>query len=100
IITVCMFICRQYLVIILIFFFSSRRRHTRSKRDWSSDVCSSDLQMTLLCLYSLLLTLSCILDILSHYFESLLHLSFKLVELGWFQLNVWLLQKPLVRNQC
>src|SRR5207249_7484622 len=28
----------------LYFFFSSRRRHTRSKRDWSSDVCSSDLQ--------------------------------------------------------
>src|SRR5699024_11927609 len=28
----------------LSFFFSSRRRHTRSKRDWSSDVCSSDLQ--------------------------------------------------------
>src|SRR5699024_11446388 len=27
------------------FFFSSRRRHTRSKRDWSSDVCSSDLGM-------------------------------------------------------
>src|SRR5699024_12089814 len=25
------------------FFFSSSRRHTRSKRDWSSDVCSSDL---------------------------------------------------------
>src|SRR5699024_11850117 len=25
------------------FSFSSRRRHTRSKRDWSSDVCSSDL---------------------------------------------------------
>src|SRR5207247_6607363 len=25
------------------FFFSSRRRHTRSTRDWSSDVCSSDL---------------------------------------------------------
>src|SRR5699024_8061500 len=25
------------------FVFSSRRRHTRSKRDWSSDVCSSDL---------------------------------------------------------
>src|SRR5699024_11266411 len=25
------------------FFFASRRRHTRSKRDWSSDVCSSDL---------------------------------------------------------
>src|SRR5699024_1280279 len=29
-------LCRLY-------FFSSRRRHTRSKRDWSSDVCSSDL---------------------------------------------------------
>src|SRR6266849_7763533 len=27
------------------FFFSSRRRHTRSTRDWSSDVCSSDLLM-------------------------------------------------------
>src|SRR5438067_8139558 len=27
------------------FFFSSRRRHTRSKRDWSSDVCSSDLEL-------------------------------------------------------
>src|SRR5204863_341005 len=27
----------------LLFFFSSRRRHTRSLRDWSSDVCSSDL---------------------------------------------------------
>src|SRR5699024_11635313 len=31
------------LVQFLHFFFSSRRRHTRSKRDWSSDVCSSDL---------------------------------------------------------
>src|SRR5699024_11272133 len=28
-----------------ILFFSSRRRHTRSKRDWSSDVCSSDLNI-------------------------------------------------------
>src|SRR5207245_3145737 len=30
-------------LITLIFFFSSRRRHTRCYRDWSSDVCSSDL---------------------------------------------------------
>src|SRR3989442_9205688 len=30
-------VCRKY------FFFSSRRRHTRCGRDWSSDVCSSDL---------------------------------------------------------
>src|SRR5436305_15072228 len=28
---------------VMIFFFSSRRRHTRCGRDWSSDVCSSDL---------------------------------------------------------
>src|SRR3712207_7644838 len=27
------------------FFFSSRRRHTRYWRDWSSDVCSSDLRL-------------------------------------------------------
>src|SRR5207247_4139030 len=31
------------------FFFSSRRRHTRSTRDWSSDVCSSDLDGAMLC---------------------------------------------------
>src|SRR5690606_39297669 len=28
-----------------LFFFSSRRRHTRFSRDWSSDVCSSDLDV-------------------------------------------------------
>src|SRR5690606_41037402 len=35
-------------IIKFIFFFSSRRRHTRFSRDWSSDVCSSDLMPTLL----------------------------------------------------
>src|SRR2546429_3069703 len=30
-------------VVDVLFFFSSRRRHTRCSRDWSSDVCSSDL---------------------------------------------------------
>src|SRR5271157_6211269 len=30
---------------VFFFFFSSRRRHTRCGRDWSSDVCSSDLGM-------------------------------------------------------
>src|SRR5699024_9784904 len=34
---------RRSMVCMFFFFFSSRRRHTRSKRDWSSDVCSSDL---------------------------------------------------------
>src|SRR3712207_340659 len=33
------------MVSIFFFFFSSRRRHTRYWRDWSSDVCSSDLQV-------------------------------------------------------
>src|SRR5690606_8003000 len=42
-----------------LFFFSSRRRHTRFSRDWSSDVCSSDLdlvrftQLTILALQGL-----------------------------------------------
>src|SRR2546421_7311950 len=31
----------------IVFFFSSRRRHTISDRDWSSDVCSSDLTSVL-----------------------------------------------------
>src|SRR5699024_11356952 len=35
--------CCAFACLCLFFFFSSRRRHTRSKRDWSSDVCSSDL---------------------------------------------------------
>src|SRR5690606_40802963 len=33
-----------FFIKILCFFFSSRRRHTRFSRDWSSDVCSSDLK--------------------------------------------------------
>src|SRR5690242_21307855 len=34
-----------YFFILLFFFFSSRRRHTRLTCDWSSDVCSSDLEV-------------------------------------------------------
>src|SRR5690606_41885045 len=34
---------KQVLTCIWNFYFSSRRRHTRFSRDWSSDVCSSDL---------------------------------------------------------
>src|SRR5207247_3186683 len=37
--TVLLMLCFRF----VFFFFSSRRRHTRSTRDWSSDVCSSDL---------------------------------------------------------
>src|SRR5690606_39936056 len=39
---------------VLFFFFSSRRRHTRFSRDWSSDVCSSDLGSPALVLDTLL----------------------------------------------
>src|SRR2546428_9405756 len=35
--------CYIFICFFFFFFFSSRRRHTRSDRDWSSDVCSSDL---------------------------------------------------------
>src|SRR5438128_9400436 len=35
------------LLVMVFFFFSSRRRHTRCYRDWSSDVCSSDLALQL-----------------------------------------------------
>src|SRR5439155_15044859 len=34
----------QHMIFCFFFFFSSRRRHTRWPRDWSSDVCSSDLE--------------------------------------------------------
>src|SRR2546429_7264063 len=37
----------KIVVSIVLFFFSSRRRHTRCSRDWSSDVCSSDLGTSL-----------------------------------------------------
>src|SRR5215813_10453503 len=33
----------RFIRVFFFFFFSSRRRHTRCGRDWSSDVCSSDL---------------------------------------------------------
>src|SRR2546421_8227581 len=36
--------CNDCMCCDVFFFFSSRRRHTRSDRDWSSDVCSSDLR--------------------------------------------------------
>src|SRR5437660_8577098 len=45
-----MFVFRLYVFVCVVdyffffFFFSSRRRHTRWPRDWSSDVCSSDLR--------------------------------------------------------
>src|SRR6185295_20372628 len=45
----CFFICFFCVTTVLLFFFffSSGRRHTRYWRDWSSDVCSSDLSRPL-----------------------------------------------------
>src|SRR5437870_9637060 len=42
----CIFLCIMMfeVIVVFFFFFSSRRRHTRWPRDWSSDVCSSDLR--------------------------------------------------------
>src|SRR5207253_5005066 len=40
----CLCLC-LLMFIFFFFFFSSRRRHTRWPRDWSSDVCSSDLDV-------------------------------------------------------
>src|SRR5260370_457514 len=37
--------CNSVYLFFFFFFFSSRRRHTRFKCDWSSDVCSSDLDL-------------------------------------------------------
>src|SRR5699024_12167277 len=42
----------------IFFFFSSRRRHTRSKRDWSSDVCSSDLYLKFIVYYAMSMPLN------------------------------------------
>src|SRR5205809_6206154 len=57
--SVVLYYCMIFFVILLcmssffffFFFFSSRRRHTRCSRDWSSDVCSSDLSV-LICWYT------------------------------------------------
>src|SRR5687768_552278 len=38
------FLLLIFFFVFFFFFFSSRRRHTRCSRDWSSDVCSSDLE--------------------------------------------------------
>src|SRR5687768_17709393 len=62
-------------VVEFVFFFSSRRRHTRCSRDWSSDVCSSDLSHLLNCIqltpmgsiktYLIIFLFSCLLETIS-----------------------------------
>src|SRR5690554_6967366 len=49
----CVLVFFFYFFFFFFFFFSSRRRHTRCGRDWSSDVCSSDLSFLYLLTQSL-----------------------------------------------
>src|SRR3989442_2542669 len=44
IVYISIFLLLSIFLYLFFFFFSSRRRHTRCGRDWSSDVCSSDLR--------------------------------------------------------
>src|SRR2546422_6642803 len=48
---------------IFFFFFSSRRRHTRCSRDWSSDVCSSDLGTAIVSITDLVARLDALDDV-------------------------------------
>src|SRR5690625_1415836 len=52
------FVYAFVILVLFFFFFSSRRRHTRWPRDWSSDVCSSDLASELRVFLQMVLPLS------------------------------------------
>src|SRR5690606_20163322 len=54
----------------VLFYFSSRRRHTRFSRDWSSDVCSSDLRIAV--------------DVIGHEFHPLKGKRLHLLEAAFF----------------
>src|SRR5699024_11872044 len=68
------------------FFFSSRRRHTRSKRDWSSDVCSSDLWVFKLCFirFRIFLKLS-----LRNLYWTVFNLLHKFLVKVWCNIVTW-----------
>src|SRR5690606_40654861 len=58
------------IIICIFFFFSSRRRHTRFSRDWSSDVCSSDLEVLFkLCEKGLIIKTRHLVKVNNHTFE-------------------------------
>src|SRR5690606_40924456 len=59
------------------FFFSSRRRHTRFSRDWSSDVCSSDLKR-----YYKKLSVDILLERRIEFFSRCIFLKKSLFEFG------------------
>src|SRR3712207_9444392 len=64
------------------FFFSSRRRHTRYWRDWSSDVCSSDLSIGLFLISLELVMMVIILLFVPRQIVGICFLGFAIGEIG------------------
>src|SRR5690606_32439740 len=64
----------------LTFFFSSRRRHTRFSRDWSSDVCSSDLAEPEPLTSSFTVTHSMLLNVISRPGDAFAHMRHLLTD--------------------
>src|SRR5699024_11636539 len=80
-----------------LFFFSSRRRHTRSKRDWSSDVCSSDLSTSEIISYFLTFK-SLITD--SPISSKFSILVFKLIDDAWLNVSALIGNRTFVLPVC
>src|SRR5699024_1636449 len=79
------------------FFFSSRRRHTRSKRDWSSDVCSSDLikRAKLLQVMTKLLTLLTLMSVvIASLISSFIDIDSPVLMKGKLLFSVYILKCP------
>src|SRR5699024_11237071 len=66
-----------YIYFLLFFFFTSRRRHTSSKRDWSSDVCSSDLKSVSKISTRWIITKHVIKDVIFYALSSVHHINAK-----------------------
>src|SRR5690606_16783714 len=80
------------------FFFSSRRRHTRFSRDWSSDVCSSDLIQSNIIQFhgrKAELVLANDITLKLYYIEAIESQNKKLQEIAWMQSH--LVRAPLAR---
>src|SRR2546421_4345144 len=78
--------------IFFFFFFSSRRRHTRSDRDWSSDVCSSDLAAGSLSLFEA----SFLVSLADHHGSTNTHAA---ILVDRFQFRPTLRPKQIVRSE-
>src|SRR5690606_40917727 len=79
------YISFSFEVCVCVFFFSSRRRHTRFSRDWSSDVCSSDLSRMF---EGTLVDLVPFEDDFAVYLESWMN------EEAWFRAQLWERREP------